>query len=101
MPKHSLSLHDDIIFQCYRSIAVAGVFAVFGLIVMTAFGEPFYTLKGQSCDTLDCWLGLRPANYGLALFICILFGYSQRLWSGLLNKAEEVATEYVEIHSKI
>jgi len=123
-PRNALSLHTRIVFQCYRSVAVAGVFAVFGLIVLTSFGQSFEIATFDSdqietvceessatdsakktceqvCKTLKCWLDLRPNNYGFALFVCILFGYSQRLWSGVLNRAEELSLEYVDIHSQI
>jgi len=129
VPQHCLSLYGDMLFNCYRSIAVAGVFAIFGLIVLTAFGnsleismfehpvgakqsqtcqssdgqqtQPENETKSVSTSTLSCWLNLRPNNYGFALFICILFGYSQRLWSSILNRAEEMAIEYVDVHPKL
>lgn len=110
-PEQSFKLHQSIVQQIYISISIGGILGVFGLIVMTAFNHlpllPEFSIDSQTiCDTIkksdctavlsfDLWVQLKPINYGYALFVCILFGYAQRLSSSILNRAEDIAGEFI------
>ena len=99
--EQGLKFHARLVQQIYISVAIGGILGVFGLIVISSIPGLFKSIwpvlsSNADASNLSDWLKLRPqstVDYGKAVLLCIVFGYSQRLSRSVLNRLEETADD--------